>query len=290
MLTLDTLSSRTSRDALSVVNECTRGWPYSRPLDAGLLEHWAGMGDAFQPENTLLAYRDGKPVAYLHGQASQGELNIHHWSIVPGEMDAGVWLLGEAERRARAGGAGLMRSPCYRAGAFYGGYICGRESYLPICAVECNEALVRAGFTITHTAVILQMDPRDCPASFPLAEGYASAKMAVEPEFGAVTFGFAALSAGKQVAHCCARYYPGFPAPSGGVTGQVGGVWTDDSHRNRGLASVLTQMVLAGLRDAGVTLALIATGLDNGSALRVYEKLGFRRAHGILEWSRVLQR
>ncbi len=104
MLTLDTLSPRTYRDALKVVNDCTRGWPYSRSLDAGLLEHWAGMGDAFQPENILITYRDGKPVAYLHGEASEGELNFHHFSIVPGEMDAGVWLLGEAERRARGWG------------------------------------------------------------------------------------------------------------------------------------------------------------------------------------------
>jgi len=138
--------------------------------------------------------------------------------------------------------------------------------------------------------VILAMDPRGCPANLPLPAGYTAAEMSVEPEFDAVTFGYAAISGGAQVAHCCARYYPGFPAPAGGVTGQVGGVWTDEGHRNKGLASVLTLMVLNALRDAGVTLALIATGLDNGSALRVYEKLGFRRAHGILEWSRALSR
>ncbi len=215
MLTLDTLSPRTYRDALKVVNDCTRDGRTPVPWMQVCLSI-GPYGEAFQPENILITYRDGKPVAYLHGEASEGELNFHHFSIVPGEMDAGVWLLGEAERRARAGGARLMRSPCYRAGAFYGGYICGREPYLPISAVECSEAFVRAGFTITHTAVILAMDTRDCSANLLLPEGYTMAEMSVEPEFGAVTFGFAATRGGAQVAHCCARYYPGFAAPAEG--------------------------------------------------------------------------
>ncbi len=132
-----------------------------------------------------------------------------------------------------------MRSPCYRAGAFYGGYICGREPYLPISAVECSEAFVRAGFTITHTAVILAMDTRDCSANLLLPRlyhGRDECGARVRRSYVRVCRDERGRAGGPLLCPLLTRVLPRRRR----VDRQVGGVWTDDSHRNRGLASVLT--------------------------------------------------
>lgn len=59
---------------------------------------------------------------------------------------------------------------------------------------------------------------------------------------------------------------------------QVGGVFTDDSHRGRGFARSVVAATLMDARQSGVADAILFTEADNFSAQRAYESLGFVRA------------
>ena len=59
--------------------------------------------------------------------------------------------------------------------------------------------------------------------------------------------------------------------------------------RRRGLASALIVASLAGLRDAGMTEAALGTDAENVSgAVRVYERLGFRRVRTVVKYCKLL--
>ncbi|MEN6643194.1 MAG: GNAT family N-acetyltransferase [Armatimonadia bacterium] len=63
--------------------------------------------------------------------------------------------------------------------------------------------------------------------------------------------------------------------------GQVGYNGVAPEFRGRGIATTLVQMALDKLREAGMPLAIVITGLDEGHApaRHVYEKCGFKPIH-----------
>lgn len=61
-------------------------------------------------------------------------------------------------------------------------------------------------------------------------------------------------------------------------TVQVGGVFTDESHRGRGFARSVVAATLIDARQSGVVDAILFTEADNFSAQHAYESLGFVRA------------
>jgi GNAT superfamily N-acetyltransferase len=64
-------------------------------------------------------------------------------------------------------------------------------------------------------------------------------------------------------------------------TGQIGYNGVDPTYRGLGLGTALVEQALDALRAAGVRLAIVVTGLDDGhaAARRVYEKCGFEPFH-----------
>lgn len=93
---------------------------------------------------------------------------------------------------------------------------------------------------------------------------------------------------GRQVSKCGARQYPKLLVADGRPIGQIGYVGTEEAHRGRGLATLMTAMCLKRLFRTGAGEVLISTGLDNPAALRAYEKAGFRRRHYVTEWTKAL--
>ena len=57
----------------------------------------------------------------------------------------------------------------------------------------------------------------------------------------------------------------------------LGNVMTHPDWRGRGLASIVTSAVVARLIDRGVSTIGLSVSRENAAAIRVYEKLGFRK-------------
>jgi ribosomal protein S18 acetylase RimI-like enzyme len=282
-------SPRTRLDAARVVNAYIAGWPYSRPIGEGLLRNWEKTG-RIQPDNMWICYRDGNPAAFLHGEHRDMETAVAYMlAVVPGaEREAG-WLLAEFEASARAAGMRRLIGPNHSGGAFYGGYVLGLEPFHPHWSTAVTDLFLRAGFRITNPAVMLsrRLDAAvrvECPPA-----GYEIARLAPGEEFEAVAFGYHAMFRGEEVARCCARLYPHLESPCGGIVGQIGPVRTDEEHRGRGLARIMTTMCARDLRAMGASEALVTTSLENFPALRAYERAGFSRKHFLMEWSKTLQ-
>jgi phosphotriesterase-related protein len=279
----------TEADALAVANEYLVGWPYTRAIDAELVARWKTLPE-YQSQNMLVAYRDGRPRAFLHGEIRPGEKGtIHLLAAGAGAAAEGAWLLGQFERKVRAGAlAPRLVSPHWAAATFYAGYVLGREPYHPHWAIDATEAYVRAGFGISHPAVILirdlwhEVDDASLPKTYELSEP------PPPEEWGAEAFGYYAMAGDARAALCFARLYRDLHSPTGGCIGQIGYVDTIEAHRGKGLARILCQLCLRRLRKMGASEVLIATGLNNLPALRAYERAGFQRRYNINEWSKLL--
>ncbi len=287
-LAIEPFSAETERDAMSIINAYVTGWPYSRPVDSDLVAHWKTLGAIYQPANILVVYRDGAPRALLHGERDGKQHNIHLLAMFPGAVSEGVWLLKEVEKECRREGVERLSGPFHRSGLFYGGYVCGREPYHPHWATDATDAYVRAGFRISHPAVIMITDLGRTIESEKAPGGYEILEGGAEPEFKARVFRYLAQHEGKEVATSVARLYPDLKAPGGGTVGQIGFVGTIDAHRGKGLARILVKHCLERLKEWGASEALIATGFDNHPALKAYEKAGFQRRYNINEWSKKL--
>jgi GNAT superfamily N-acetyltransferase len=185
---------------------------------------------------------------------------------------------------------GLMQltGPSPASALFYGGYILGSEPYHPHWAVEGTEAYVRAGYHITAAEVLMVRDLTKPIAVDESLQGYEIVEAPDAREYGARAFGFLGMHSNHEIAYCYARLYPALIGPSGGAVGQSGGVATGEAHRGHGLARVMTQMCLRQLAAWGGAEAILSTGLNNGPALRAYERAGFERRHHACEWTRTL--
>lgn len=279
----------TEGDAMAIINAYTAGWHYSRPVEAELIAHWQSLGGEYQPDKMLIAYREGVPRAFLHGQAEGEGHYLHLLAMVPGAVEEGVWLLEQAEGKARAAGGRRLCGPTCRSGRFYGGYLLGLEPYHPHWAVDGTEAFVRAGFSISQSEVLMVAEPAVRLAEPQIPAGYSISEVEAEPEFQARSFRLAALHEQREVATCGARLYPQLTAPGGGPVGQLGFVGTAEQHRGKGLGTALVMLALKRLYAWGASEVLVSTGLENTSALRVYERAGFRRKHNLNEWSKMLE-
>jgi len=287
-LDIRTFDEMTANDAVAVINAYTANWPYTRAINNGLLAHWRSQGERYQPRHMLIAYADGQPQAFLHGERAGKVHFINVLAMCPGAVDAATVLLQHMEMQARAEGMQRLVSPCWRANAFYGGYLCGCEPYHPHWAIDGTEAYVRAGFHISHPAVILIRDMAQPVAIGALPEGYLLSEAETGEEYEAAAFRYVAMHDGVEAATCTARLYPQLLSPHGGAVGQLGFVGTNEAHRGKGLAKVLVNHSLQRLTDMGAAETLIATGLENYPALRAYEACGFRRRYNINEWSKYL--
>ncbi len=280
---------QTATDAVKAINTYIAGWPYVRKIDAALIDHWRTLPQ-YQPRRMRIAYRGGRPRAFLHGQEYEDKrFMIHLLALVPGAVEEAVRLLADAERRARALGLTALVGPNWRALIFYAGYVLGQEPFHPHWAAEATDAYVRAGFRLSYAGVLMVADlARRLPIER-LPAGYQLEEIQRKPEFDAVPFGYGAVKDGVRASYCYGRFYPNLRSPSGGAVGQLGHVETEEAHRGKGLARVLCRLGLRRLRALGAAEALICTGLDNFPALRAYERVGFERRYNLNQWSKALQ-
>lgn len=278
--------AETRADFMALVNGHIAGWPYSRPIDDALVDHWASLS-RFQPANVWVAYRDGRPTAAMHGEILEKLAATHILAMRPGAVADGVWLLGEFANAARAAGRTTMYGPYWGTTEFYAGHVMAAEPCVPSWDRDGVDAFIGAGYRPLINGVWMTRDLDALPDARPAPEGYEIVPVA-HREFGARGFGYHALFAGAKAAHCMARHYPALQAPRGGTVGQIGNVTTLEPHRGKGLAGIMVAMCLRDLRAMGAAEALIATSLDNPPALRCYERAGFRRRHHVFMWAREL--
>jgi len=281
-------SPETEADAIGLINSYIDGWPYSRPIDADLVAHWKTLGERYQPENMLTAYRAGAPIAFAHGERDRDQFYLHLLALAAGAVGGGVLLLGEMEARARSAGAKRLCGPTALSGRFYGGYVLGLEPYHPHWATDVTDAFVQASFVISQSEALMVADLTQSIPRFGPPAGYEIVDGQAEPEFKARVCQLVALHSGREVATCGGRLYPELQMPTGGPVGQLGFVGTDEAHRGKGLATALVSRSLARLQEWGARSILVSTGLENTPALRAYEKAGFRRKHNQNEWSKAL--
>jgi len=280
----------TRDDAVALINHYTGGWPYSRPVDDALLSRWATLTPSWQPAHVLIAYRNGLPVAFVHGERSRHRHFIHLLAVLRGRAADGAVLLQYVQDEAAIDGVGLIVGPNCMAGTFYGGYVLGLEPFHPHWAADTTESYVRAGFRLSHAGVLLTLTLRREPDIDMPPAPYQFTETDGEAEFDAQTFRYVATigDSGAEVGTCGGRVYPRLRDEWGRPVGQIGHVETSERHRNRGIARIMVQMTLRRLHALGVSTVLIATGLDNAPALRCYERAGFERWHSINEWSKMI--
>ena len=284
----DCFSPSNEAVALSFINRVIATWPWCRPLTPALLAHWRSLGPAFQPGAIQIALADGKPQAFLHGERFGDRYYVHLLALAPGQARAGLDLLRQAEAAARALGCQDLLGPSPRSALFYGGYILGSEPYHPHWSVDSTDAFVQAGYHLSCIETLMVHELSLPVEGESLPAGYILAETSTDQEFEAESFRYAALKGGREVAYCAARAYPGFKQPNGGCLAQIGGVGTDEAHRERGLARVLSKTCLQRLKTMGASEVLISTGLENGPALKVYERIGFQRRTHLQEWMKRL--
>lgn len=281
-----------SADLIETINASTADWPHCCPIDSDLLGYWQTSRPEYRPKGILMHYSGNRCMGILHGEQHNDTAHTHLLALRPdpAASETGLALMREWERLARQRHLRQIVSPTWRASLFYCGHILGNEPYHPHWATAATDAYLRAGFRISHPALILTCGlPRPTSTPERLAAGYEVIEVTPNPEHRAQAFGFHAMHNGVKAAHCYARLYPHLPSvPSGKPTGQIGNVTTEPDHRNRGLARILVAMALRRLTEMGAGEALIATGLDNEPALRAYERCGFERRHFIMEWSKSL--
>lgn len=285
--TIKSFSEEVEDDVVGLVNAYTAGWPYSVPIGASVLSHWRSMGDRYQPEHMLVAYRQGVPRAFLHGERTEELFDVHLLAVAPGAVGEAMELLHRIESVAVPGSLRVL-GPTHRAWRWYNGHVLGHEPLHPHWERDATEALVRSGWLLGHAKVMLVADLSGEIHRAPCPKGYEVIETEAEPEFSAKVFRFAAVHRGREVAHCLGRHFEGLPAPDGGSVGQLGSVGTDERHRNRGLATQLVLHSLQHLSDWGASACLIVTEFENCAALRAYEKAGFERRLNLNLWSKDL--
>jgi len=274
-------------EAKSLANAYLAGWAYSKQLDDRLFDHWQTT-DRFQPDNLQLAYRNGRPRAFLHGEIQGEKATAHLVAMQPGAVAEGLDLLRAFETKARQAGAKNLYGPHWATALFYGGYVLGNEPSIPQWDQDGTSLFVAAGFRIEIRGVLMVCQLNEAASQEPVPAGYAVVPVPCGPEFDARPFGYHATFNGEKAAHCYCRLYPNLSAPRGGIVGQVGNVTTQEPHRGKGLARMMVKRCLDDLRRMGAAEALIATSLDNEPALRAYERAGFQRRYSINFWSKAL--
>jgi ribosomal protein S18 acetylase RimI-like enzyme len=278
----------TEADAIALINRYIAGWPYCRPIDARLTAYWKTLGLLLQPHHMLIAYADGAPRAFLHGEVRREQGFIHLLAPAPGALREGMRLVEEFEARVAATGRRVLIGPSWNAAVFYAGYILGREPCQPHWATDSTQVFVRMGYRVGTPAVLMTADLTREIETEPLPAGYTLDEVSFPAEFDARPFCFIARHDGGQVSLCGARLYPHQQAPGGGIIGQVGHVNTQDGHRGNGLARILTKYCLHRLRKWGAVESLLATSLDNYPALAAYERAGFLRRHLMPVWEKTI--
>ena len=289
-MTTRLFSEKTQNDAISVVNSYFAGWPYARPLDRKILENWRHLDrDGTQPEHMLLAYRDGLPSAFLHGQRTgSDEHRIVLLAVKPGCVEDAVALLAQLEESSRGDGVTHIYGPGRWTDRFYCAYLV--ESEHPHWAIEGTEAYMRAGFDLILPKVLMvrEMTPDEKVIVDPLPEGYEYVPQIVSEGPDHITLRYYVDFGGEEVGHCLASLSPLVIGPTGGRVGHLRAVEVSESHRNKGLARILAQACLRELHERGVTDALVSTGLRHLPAVKAYEGAGFRRRHYLFAWMKEL--
>jgi GNAT superfamily N-acetyltransferase len=275
-------------EIIAVVNAYVADWPYTRPIDEALIKNWQTK-ENFQPANVLLARRDGKAVAFLHGELRDEGARIHLLAVPPGEVLAAAWLLEQFEAKVREAKLAKISGPHWWSQTFYASYLIGHECGHPHWAVRANEAFARGDFVVKGADTFMVRDLSEPIELAPPPEGYEIREMkGYGNEFGAEAFSHRAFFNGEEIAHCYCRLFPHIPAPDGKPVGQFGHVGTDEAHRGKGIARRMVNAGLAKLRDMGASEALIVTQQSNVPAMRSYRRSGYQQHHVLLSWQKEL--
>lgn len=88
---------------------------------------------------------------------------------------------------------------------------------------------------------------------------------------------YVARDGGEAVGTGAYRRMPGEAASGGRHYGEIKRVYVDPAHRGRDIGVRLMDALEAALRAEGRPLALLETGADQVQAVKLYERLGYRR-------------
>ena len=82
---------------------------------------------------------------------------------------------------------------------------------------------------------------------------------------------------GKAVGTGAYRLQPGEPETAGQAYGEIKRMYVEPALRGQRIAERVLAQMEQGLRDEGITLALLETGEEQTAAVRLYERSGYRR-------------
>ena len=86
-----------------------------------------------------------------------------------------------------------------------------------------------------------------------------------------------ARRSGKAVGTGAYRLQPGEPKTGGLAYGEIKRMYVEPALRGQRIAEQVLAQMEQGLREEGITLALLETGEEQAAAVRLYERSGYQR-------------
>lgn len=268
------------------------------PLSEHVMLHLPGGGDT--DVRHLLVRRDGRLVGYAHLDVTDlvagpsGELVVHpaYRNRGIGRSIAGELVAQSPDGRLRLWAHGEHPAAAKMAAA--GGFVKSRVLWqmrrpltLPLPDLELPEGIVVRTFVVGQDEAAWTEVNNRAFAEHPDQGGWSVNEVMVrehEPWFDPAGF-FLAFREERLVGFHWTKVHgehhhddeDGHPHHPHDLLGEVYVVGVDPSEQGRGLGPAMTLVGLHHLKDTGVPSVMLYVDETNTNAIRVYERLGFRR-------------
>ena len=268
-------------DVVNVYNQLTAKTPYCYPITPEVFTEAVTSKDIFDPAGFFVAFDGGKPAGFLHvrilEKAGRTEGGIQ--MFLAEDRSACRKLLSEAIDFLKRGGAAVCHVMAFESKnqKFYAGVHMGYEvplweGYYPVAA-----ALRKRGFELVREGFVMSM---------PLNAGDEILEPGIDVSFsvnhtddagsfytnGVVETGIS----GEKIGSCDFHFLKRLSRHLGKNIGQIA-IRVNEQYHRKGIGSGLLSRAHQQLFDKGARKVILTTNYSLYPAIRLYEKLGYRK-------------
>lgn len=268
-------------DIVALYNWMTVRAPYCYPIAPDIFNEAVAGRTEFDPEGFFIAYDKGRPAGLLHAWmcerngATGGSILLflacdRHVcrALLAAALD---FMKCRGSRRCEVMG----NAPGTR--LFYGGVHLGLEACLWRGYYAAINALEHAGFDLVCEGFIMSMPMDQEPVLVPPADGVA---LSIKPDGDAGSFYTNATVEARlgeeRIGGCRFHFLKRLSAHLGKGVGQIT-IAIDEKYHRRKIGSALLTRAHQELYRMGARTVILATNYELYPAIRMYEKLGYRK-------------